>query len=128
LPKKSDTISRRYHISTTPAHTLVAQACLSILLHLDENVNKESLEKFPVIEYAAEHCFEYARFEGVSQNAEDGMKQLFDASKSHLAVWVWIHEPNLDWKQAERSERPERPLRPERTPLLMPLSVAWTLL
>src|SRR5229473_3881321 len=35
--EKCDTISRRYHVSMTPAHTLVSQACLGILLHLDRN-------------------------------------------------------------------------------------------
>jgi len=44
---KCDTISCRYHISTTPAHTLVAQARLGILLHLDKNITRDSLTKFP---------------------------------------------------------------------------------
>ena len=33
----------RYHVSMTPAHTLVAKACLGILLHLDECVAKDAL-------------------------------------------------------------------------------------
>jgi hypothetical protein len=88
--EKSDPISRHYHISTTSAHTLVAQACLSILLHLDQDVDNDSLKKFPLAEYAGKHWVEHARFDGVSQNAEEGMKRLFDASKRHLAVWAWI--------------------------------------
>ena len=91
--EKGDTISRRHHISATPAHTLVAQACLGILLHLDKNITRNSLIKFPLAEYAAEHWFEHARFEGVSQNSGDGMKQLFDRRKSHFAVWLWIYDP-----------------------------------
>jgi hypothetical protein len=38
LAETNDIISRRYHISMTPAHTLAAQAYLGILLHLDEDV------------------------------------------------------------------------------------------
>ncbi len=38
--EKCDTISRRYHISLAPAHAFVAQACLGILLHLDENPSR----------------------------------------------------------------------------------------
>jgi hypothetical protein len=91
--EKSNTMSRRYHISTTPAHTLVTQACLGALLHLDSNVTEDEVKKFPLAVYAAEHWFEHARFEGVSENAEEAMKELFDASKPHLAVWVWIHDP-----------------------------------
>jgi len=67
--QKCDTISRRYHISMTPAHTVVAQVCLGILLHLDKNVTRESLTNFPLVEYAAKHWVEHARFEGVSENA-----------------------------------------------------------
>jgi hypothetical protein len=91
--EKRDAISCRYHISTTLAHTLVAQACLGILLHLDENITEDVLKTFPLAEYAAEHWFGHARFEGVSENAEEAMKQLFDGNKPHLAVWVWIRDP-----------------------------------
>src|ERR1700742_297964 len=38
LAKNCDPISHRYHISMTSAHTLVAQACLGMLLHLDETI------------------------------------------------------------------------------------------
>lgn len=76
--EKCDIISSRYHISMTPAHTVLAQACLGILLHLDKDITRDSLTKFPLTEYAAEHWFEHARFEGVSRTADKGMKQLFD--------------------------------------------------
>src|SRR5579863_1020159 len=36
LASSSDIILRRYHLSTTHAHTLAAQACLGMLLHLDQ--------------------------------------------------------------------------------------------
>jgi len=107
--EKSDTVSRRYHIAMTPAHTIVAQACLSILLHLDEDITRDDLGKFPLVEYAAEHWFEHARFKGVSQNAVEGMKQLFDPCKEHLAVWVWIYDPvHASWPHKD-TERPPRP-------------------
>ena len=89
---KGDTISQRYHISPMPAHTLVAQACLSILLHLDKNITRDGLANFPLARYAAENWFGHARFEGVSRDVDEGMKQLFDRRKPHLAVWVWIWE------------------------------------
>ena len=114
LAKSPDSI-RRYHISPTHAHTLVALACLSILLHLDESVTRDSLEHFPLAEYAAKHWPDHARLEIVSQIVEDGMKQLFDPKKPHLAIWVWIHEPGVpSWMQIERAEKP---LPPTGTPL-----------
>ena len=74
----------------TPAHTLVAQACLGILLHLDKDVTQDMVAKFSLAKYAAEHWFEHARFEGVSENADEGMKKLFDPRQPHFAIWLWI--------------------------------------
>ena len=93
LAKATDTFSRRYYVSMTPAHTLVTKVCLGILLHLDNDVTRDSLKDFPLAEYAAEHWVDHARFKNVSRNVEDGMKQLFDPSKPHLAIWVWIRNP-----------------------------------
>jgi len=105
----------RYHVSMTPSHTLVAKACLGMLLHLDENVAKDALQNFPLAPYAALLWVDHARFEGVSQNIEDGMNILLDSSKSHLAVWVSLHNTELpSWKLFKRGERP---LPPNGTPL-----------
>ena len=111
--EKRDDISYRYHVSMTPAHTFVAKACLGTLLHLEENVDEDVLKKFPLAEYAAEHWVEHARFEGVSKNAEEGMKQLFDRRRRHLTVWLWIyHTMKLadPWRKVTRFD----PLRPTR--------------
>jgi len=103
----------RYHISMTPAHTLVAKACLGILLHLDKNVAKDTLQTSPLAPYAALHWFDHARFEGVSQNVEDGMNILLDSGKPHLAVWVSLHNAELpSWKLFKRGERPLPPSGP----------------
>ena len=108
LAEAKDTISR-FHISMTSAHTILAQACLSTLLHLDdENVTKDDLGKFPLAEYAAQHRVGHARFEGVSPNMQDGMKRLFDPSNSHLAVWVWVYDPESPRNKDNRSNRPSR--------------------
>ena len=116
LAEASDIIPRRYHISMTPAHTLAAQACLGILLHLDEDtITSDSLERFPLAEYAAEHWADHARFEDVSRHVDDGMKQLFDPNKLHLAICVWIHDPEVSTRR--RTERAERPLPLTGTPL-----------
>ena len=93
LAEASDNSPRRFHISMTSAHNLAARACLGILLHLDQNVTDDSLKNFPLTQYAAENWPNHARSEGVSQNVEDGMKLLFDPGKPHLAIWVWIHNP-----------------------------------
>jgi hypothetical protein len=84
--EKCNIISHRYHISITPAHMLVAQACLGILFHLDLDITMGSLTKYPLAEYTVECWVKHARVEGVSQNVEDRMKELFDGNKPHLAV------------------------------------------
>ena len=103
-----------FHVSMTAAHTIVAQACLGVLLHFDEDVTKESLEEFPLAEYAAEHWVAHARFENVSSNVEDGIERLFDPSRGHLSVWTWIYD--LDHPQL-RDGRPERPEKARASPL-----------
>ena len=105
LAKTKDTLSR-FHISLTPAHTVVAQACLGVLIHLDENITKNRLKQFPLAEYAAEHWVNHARFENVWLTVQDGIKRLFDPSKSHLSTWVWIYDPEEYWRRSKRSERP----------------------
>jgi ankyrin repeat protein len=107
LAEAADIFSRRYHVSMSPAHTLVAQACFGILLHLDKDITRDSLEDFPLAEYAAEHWVDHARFEDVSRNVEDGMKQLFDPSKPHLAICFWIYDPAAPfYKRGTPNETP----------------------
>jgi hypothetical protein len=120
LADANDIIPRRYHISMTPAHILAAQACLGILLHLDKGVvTKGSLEGLALAKYAARHWVDHAQFEDVSLNVEDGMKQLFNPRKPHLAGYLWIHDPSVPPWQSPWPNMPqtERPLPPGRTPL-----------
>ena len=108
LAGATDIIHRRYHVSMTPAHTLASQACLGTLLHLDKDViTRDSLKDYPLAEYAAEHWVYHARSEDVSRNVEDGMKQLFDPSKPHLMVCIWILDPERPWLNRKyQNERP----------------------
>ena len=114
LAEEKDTISR-FHVSMTSAHTIIAQACLGVLLHLDENITNRSLKKFPLAEYAAEHWVAHARFENVASNVLDGMKRLYDPRENHLSVWVWIYDPEL--RSQHRWGRSERPTAARATPL-----------
>ena len=116
LAEASDIIICRYHISMAPAHTLAAQACLGILLHLDGDVvTIYSLKKWPLVEYAAKHWIDHARLEDVSRNVEDVMKQLFDPIKAHLAVCIWTHDPDFPYEERKRGPKGLLPL--PRTPL-----------
>ncbi len=109
LAEADNKILKRYFISMAPAHTLIAQACLGILLHLDTTITRDNLQNYPLVEYAAQHWVEHARFENVSEYTEDGMKELFDPRKGHLAIWVWICDPQNPSTDSEREEQPSSP-------------------
>ena len=101
---------------TPQTDTLVARACLGILLHINSTITRHSLAEFPLAEYAAQHWVDHACFEGVSQTLEEGVKQLFDPSLIHFSIWNWIHDPIHPRMQWEREERP-RPYSSLRSPL-----------
>jgi ankyrin repeat protein len=115
LAKAKDTVSR-FHLSSTPAHTIVAQACLGVLLLLDENITKDRLKDFPLVEYAAEYWPDHARFNNVSSSILDEMKRLFDPRRHHLSAWLWLYNPICPEDPFERPET-DRPEKASLTPL-----------
>jgi len=92
---ESKGIISQFHVSMTLAHTIIARACLGVLLQIDEDVTKDDLKRFPLASYAAEHWAGHARFEGVSSNIQDGMRRLFDPDSHHVSVCLWIYGPDL---------------------------------
>ena len=108
---------RQYHIPLDGAHTVLVRACLTVLLQLDENVDKECLATFPLVFYAAEHWVNHVKFEDVASRFEDMMERLFNPNMPYLAAWVWVH--NVDRPQARKAinNLPEHPPPPEATAL-----------
>jgi ankyrin repeat protein len=104
---------RPYHIPFDSAHTILARACLTVLLQLDENVDKERLETFPLAFYAAQHWVDHAKYEDVASQIQDLMERLFNSSKPYLAAWTWIHDvdsyrnPKTIHGLEDRRKRPE---------------------
>ena len=87
-----------YHIALAPAHTILAQACLGVLLHLDDNIRESYVERFPLVEYAAECWVGHAHFEDVLLRIQDGTEHLFDTDKPHLSRWIRVYDiDNLWW-------------------------------
>jgi ankyrin repeat protein len=81
-----------YHIRLEPAHTILAQACLGVLLQLDRDVNRDSIQNFPLARYAAQYWVKHAQFGNVASSIEDGMYDLFDADKPHFSTWLWVYD------------------------------------
>jgi hypothetical protein len=66
----------RFQVRMAPAHTMVAQACLGTLLHLDETIRSDDLKDFPLIDYAADHWVDHAKFEDVSLSIHESVSDL----------------------------------------------------
>ena len=81
----------QYHILHAPAHTILAQACLGFLLHLDDHADEEMVKGFPFAGYAAKHWVTHAQFEDVASRIKGGMEALFDCDKPHFAAWLGIY-------------------------------------
>ena len=82
----------QYHIQLEPAHAILAQACLGVLLRLDDRINRDNIKDFPLARYAAKHWVDHARFENVSSLIKGEMECLFDRDKPHFAAWLWIFD------------------------------------
>jgi len=106
LAESSKDVSR-YHILLEPAHTVLAQACVGVLLQLDDHIDYDKIKNFPLAKYAAEHWVKHARVESVSSHIIEGMKCLFDADKPHFAAWLWAY--NGDHCLSILTTFPEKP-------------------
>jgi ankyrin repeat protein len=83
----------RFHILLEPAHTILAEACLVVLLRLGGLLDEDDVkDKFPLVRYAAEHWVEHARSENVSSHIGEGMEELFDPDKPYFAAWLQVHD------------------------------------
>jgi hypothetical protein len=87
----------RYYIALEPAHTILAQACMSALLRSDdpaeENDDKNSSQ---LAEYAAEHWVTHAKYENVSSYLRKAMEYLFDLDKPYFAAWQQLHDIDIN--------------------------------
>ena len=83
----------RYYIDFEPAHTILAQACLSVLLRLDDRGEESDImNSSPLAKYAAEHWVTHSRDKNVSSRLRRPMEYLFDADKPYFAVWLRLHD------------------------------------
>src|SRR5882757_2291960 len=97
----------RYHIELEAAHTILAQACIGVLLRLDDHVDQDNIKEFPLAQYAAEYWPMHAVFGSVSARIKDGMECLFDEDKPHFAAWLWVYdEKNVRRMSTMRPETP----------------------
>src|SRR5260221_5759934 len=84
-----------YHILLEPSHTVMSQACLSILLRSDDPVDHTSAGvDSPLARYAAQHWVTHAQFGNVSLHLQNAMECLFDTGNPYFSGWLRLH--NID--------------------------------
>ena len=94
LATSSQDVSR-YHIALKPAHTILARACVSVLLQLGDDDEPDNVEKnAPLAEYAAEYWVRHAQFEDVVSCIK-GVEYLFDLDKPYFAAWRRLYDIDI---------------------------------
>jgi ankyrin repeat protein len=81
-----------YHTLPGPAHTILAQVCLGLLLHSDDSDDNASVKDSPLAEYAARNWIAHAQFEDVASRVEHAMMTLFDRDRPHFAAWIGLYD------------------------------------
>ena len=83
----------RYYIDLEPAHTILAQACLGVLLQPNYRDEENDVGEMSALAgYAAEHWATHAQFERVSSLIRKAMKYLFDLDKPYFAAWTQLYD------------------------------------
>ena len=86
----------RYYIALEPAHTILAQACMSALLRSEDRFELDDIKNNSHIsEYAAEHWVTHAKYESVSSYLRKEMEYLFDLNKPYFAAWQQLHDMDI---------------------------------
>ena len=80
-----------YYIPLGQAHTVLARACIAILLQLDEKVDRKRVATFPLADYSSKRWLDHAKFENVQSQIQDALKNLFDPKRPHLRACIWVH-------------------------------------
>jgi ankyrin repeat protein len=79
----------QFHIVDEPSHTILAQACLGVLLSVDKRTSEDSVEDIPLLPYADEYWTEHVQVGNVELRIKDALDCLFDVDKPHFEALVY---------------------------------------
>jgi len=106
----------RYYIDLEPSHTVMAQACLSVLLR-DDNAEENGVgNSSSLARYAAQYWVAHAQFQNVLFRVRNAMECLFDPDKPYFAAWLQLYDVDVDlgtsplYQFTENRERKAGPL------------------
>jgi hypothetical protein len=83
----------QFHIPIEPSNAILAQACLGVLLCLDDRTDKDSAKNIPLYRYAAEHWVGHARVGNVELQIKDTLDYFFDMDNPHFSALARIEHP-----------------------------------
>ena len=89
-------VLRGHHIRPEPAHTIMAQACLGVLLRLNHHMDKETIGGYPLARYASNCFVDHAKFGDVLSHVNNGLDDLLDPDKPHFDTWLWLQYGDWD--------------------------------
>jgi ankyrin repeat protein len=92
---------RFHHIHLESAHAIMAQACLGVLLHLDDSMDKKTIEGYPLAKYAGRFFANHAKVGDVLSQNNDGVDHLLDPDRPHFNPWLWLQLGDTDEKDLD---------------------------
>jgi ankyrin repeat protein len=84
----------QFHIPIEPSHAILAQACLGVLLCLDDHTDKENAENIPLYRYAAQYWVAHTQVGNVESQIKDALDYFFDTDNPHLSALARIEHPD----------------------------------
>jgi ankyrin repeat protein len=78
----------QFYIPVEHSHTILAQACLGVLLSLDDCTDEDSARKLPLYMYSTEYWVGHAQVGKVELMIKDTLDRFFDMEKPQFSAWV----------------------------------------
>jgi len=82
---------RQYYIPMEPAHAILARACVTVLLQLDEKEDEQRFKALPLASYATENWFRHTQFDDVASQIQDSLTYLFTPQKPPFRSRIWLN-------------------------------------
>ncbi|KAN0141715.1 hypothetical protein V8E53_000177 [Lactarius tabidus] len=77
----------KFHISFEPSHAILAQACLAVLLCLEDRTDEDSVKNIPLHRYASDYWAEHTQVGNVELQLTEVIDYFFDMDKPHFAAY-----------------------------------------
>jgi hypothetical protein len=85
-----------YHVALEPAHIILAQACMSVLLRPDGRVEQHDVTNdSPLAGYAAKHWVAHVQLGKASSCLRKALESLFDLNKPYFEAWLQLHDMDI---------------------------------